>query len=38
MAYLNAGAGLDHAELAVDIRGEAVPAHLTDLPFYSRRR
>jgi aminomethyltransferase len=38
MAYLNAGAGLDHVELAVDIRGEAVPAHLTDLPFYSRRR
>jgi len=28
----------DHAVLAVDIRGQAVPAHLTDLPFYSRRR
>jgi aminomethyltransferase len=38
MAYLRAGTSVDHPELAVDIRGEAVPAHLTDLPFYSRRR
>jgi aminomethyltransferase len=38
MAYLNAGPGADDAVLAVDIRGEAVPAQLTDLPFYSRSR
>jgi hypothetical protein len=38
MAYLNAGTGADDAVLAVDIRGEAVPAQLTDLPFYSRSR
>jgi aminomethyltransferase len=38
MAYLNVGPGADDAVLAVDIRGEAVPAQLTDLPFYSRSR
>jgi hypothetical protein len=39
MAYLDRqAASLAGAALAVDIRGEAVPAHLTDLPFYSRRR
>jgi aminomethyltransferase len=38
MAYLNASPGGDDAVLAVDIRGEAVPAQLTDLPFYSRSR
>jgi len=36
MAYLEPGAG-DH-ELAVEIRNEAVPARLTDLPFYRRRQ
>ena len=39
MAYLDLpAASLAGAVLAVGIRGEAVPAHLTDLPFYSRRR
>jgi aminomethyltransferase len=39
MAYLDRpAASLAGAALAVGIRGEAVPAHLTDLPFYSRRR
>jgi aminomethyltransferase len=39
MAYLDRpAAGLTGAALSVGIRGEAVPAHLTDLPFYSRRR
>jgi aminomethyltransferase len=33
MAYLNVGAA---GEFAVDIRGEAVPARVTDLPFYRR--
>jgi aminomethyltransferase len=37
MAYLDTGASDDHPELAVGIRGEAVPARLTDLPFYRRR-
>jgi len=40
MAYLEPGAGEgsgDH-ELTVGIRGEAVPARLTDLPFYRRRQ
>jgi aminomethyltransferase len=47
MAYLDGGAGDDRAsddraghdqpELAVGIRGEPVPARLTDLPFYRRR-
>ncbi len=36
MAYLDPGVGADQA-LSVGIRGEAVPAKLTDLPFYSRR-
>ena len=36
MAYLNLGDG-EHV-LTVGIRGEAVPAHLTDLPFYRRRQ
>ncbi len=38
MAYLRADTNLDDFEFTVDIRGEAVPAHLKDLPFYSRRR
>jgi aminomethyltransferase len=38
MAYLNAGTDAGDAVLAVGIRGEAVPAQLTDLPFYSRSR
>src|SRR5579872_4340496 len=38
MAYLNAGTDAHDAVLAVGIRGEAVPAQLTDLPFYSRSR
>jgi aminomethyltransferase len=39
MAYLDRpAASLADADLSVGIRGEAVPAHLTDLPFYSRRR
>jgi aminomethyltransferase len=38
MAYLNAGADGRDAVLTVGIRGEAVPAQLTDLPFYSRSR
>ena len=46
MAYLDPGigdpdsgeqAGDDH-ELSVGIRGQAVPAHITDLPFYRRRQ
>ena len=39
MAYLNLGDG-EHVlpVLTVGIRGEAVPAHLTDLPFYRRRQ
>jgi glycine cleavage system T protein (aminomethyltransferase) len=38
MAYLGAGSGARDAGLTVGIRGEAVPAQLTDLPFYSRSR
>jgi aminomethyltransferase len=38
MAYLTDGPSLADAVLTVGIRGEAVPAKLTDLPFYSRRR
>jgi aminomethyltransferase len=48
MAYLDADAdgaadagsdgGAGKLDLAVGIRGEAVPAHLTDLPFYRRRQ
>jgi aminomethyltransferase len=34
----DAGTSPGDSVLAVGIRGEAVPAHLTDLPFYSRRR
>jgi hypothetical protein len=37
MAYLDPGGGEGDHVLAVGIRGEAVPAHLTDLPFYTRR-
>jgi len=37
MAYLNPGIGADQA-LSVGIRGAAVPAKLTDLPFYRRRQ
>ena len=36
MAYLNLDD--DDPVLTVGIRGEAVPAHLTDLPFYRRRQ
>jgi aminomethyltransferase len=36
MAYLEAGTAEDQPDLAVDIRGQAVPAQLTDLPFYRR--
>jgi aminomethyltransferase len=38
MAYLPAGTDPGDAVLAVGIRGEAVPAQLTELPFYSRSR
>jgi aminomethyltransferase len=38
MAYLSADPGARDAVLTVGIRGEAVPAQLTDLPFYSRSR
>ena len=46
MAYLEPGAGEGNRPeadqgnqvLTVGIRGEAVPAHLTDLPFYRRRQ
>jgi aminomethyltransferase len=38
MAYLNADPDARDAVLTVGIRGEAVPAQLTDLPFYSRSR
>jgi aminomethyltransferase len=38
MAYLTADANARDAVLTVGIRGEAVPAQLTDLPFYSRSR
>jgi aminomethyltransferase len=45
MAYLDAGSGADAGlggedkpDLFVGIRGEAVPANLTDLPFYRRRQ
>jgi aminomethyltransferase len=37
MAYLEPGVGADRV-LSVGIRGEAVPAQLTDLPFYRRRQ
>jgi aminomethyltransferase len=37
MAYVEPGVGADRP-LAVGIRGEAVPAQLTDLPFYRRRQ
>jgi aminomethyltransferase len=38
MAYLNPGSGEGDSVLTVGIRGEAVPAHLTQLPFYRRRQ
>ena len=38
MAYLSAGSSARDAVLTVGIRGEAVPAQLTELPFYSRSR
>jgi hypothetical protein len=44
MAYLDPGTARRAAEdaagsrLAVDIRGSAEPARLTDLPFYHRPR
>jgi aminomethyltransferase len=38
MAYLEAGTDLGHSVLAVDVRGDAVPADVTDLPFYRRRQ
>jgi aminomethyltransferase len=37
MAYLEPGLGRDPG-LAVDIRGQATPADLTDLPFYRRSK
>ena len=37
MAYLEPQVGSDRV-MAVGIRGEAVPAQLTDLPFYRRRQ
>jgi aminomethyltransferase len=37
LAYLDVGAEEGDPELAVSIRGDAVPARLTDLPFYRRR-
>jgi aminomethyltransferase len=37
MAYVST-AGASGAELYVDIRGEAVPATVTELPFYRRRK
>jgi aminomethyltransferase len=37
MAYIETSVGADRA-LAVGIRGQAVPAQLTDLPFYRRRQ
>ncbi len=37
LAYLEPGVGADRV-MAVGIRGEAVPAQLTDLPFYRRRQ
>ena len=37
LAYLEPETGASSA-LAVGIRGEAVPAQLTDLPFYRRRQ
>ena len=38
MAYLAAGPDAGDAVLSVGIRGEAVPAELTELPFYYRSR
>ena len=38
MAYLTTDADARDAVLTVGIRGEVVPAQLTDLPFYSRSR
>ena len=38
MAYLEPGADAGDHVLSVGIRGEEVPAQLTDLPFYRRRR
>jgi aminomethyltransferase len=38
MAYLAADTDASDAVLTVGIRGEAVPARLTELPFYSRSR
>jgi aminomethyltransferase len=38
MAYLAADTDAHDAVLTVGIRGEAVPAELTELPFYSRSR
>ena len=38
MAYLAAGTDAHDAVLTVGIRGESVPAQLTELPFYSRSR
>ena len=38
MAYLEPAADEGDPALSVGIRGEAVPAHLTDMPFYRRRQ
>jgi len=38
MAYVDVAAAEADPEFAVDIRGEAVPATVTDLPFYRRSK
>ncbi len=38
MAYVDVAAAAADLEFAVDIRGEAVPATVTDLPFYRRSK
>jgi aminomethyltransferase len=38
MAYLDEGTEAGKPDLAVGIRGQTVPAYLTDLPFYRRRQ
>lgn len=38
MAYLDPACAVVATELQVDIRGERVPAHVVELPFYQRKR
>lgn len=38
MAYVDADASILGTELALDIRGTAIPARVVPLPFYSRRK